>query len=258
MFYIFLLLTGYIVGFLSSFFGIGGGSLIIPVLYSLLPDSPHTFIIATSLGAIFLNTSLNSFRFFKQGLTPKFKIVLAMFSSITLGSLIAYFIVDSINKAQAKYIFSFILILMILRIVFTKNKISTSDQINEVYSPQKMMITFFIGSIVSGVTGLGGGIIFVPMLMSFVKVRSMHLSIYSNLAMMITAATGIIGYFFKTSPAPLPMQIGSVNVTLILLLFIGSIFSSKLGVKYNSLIKDHTKKKLLIALLLLLAIKNII
>jgi uncharacterized membrane protein YfcA len=257
MIYLFLILTGLGVGFLSSFFGIGGGSLIIPVLYTLIPLASHSFVIATSLGAIFLTASLNSYRFSKQGLLPKSKDLVIIFLSTSLGSVIATLIIETIDKRQAKLIFSFVLVVMILKIIFsTENK--KEQRVDNHYSLVKISITCFLGSIISGVTGLGGGIVFVPLLMSFVIVKARDISIYSNLAMMITTLTALLPYFFKKTTLLYPLMLGDVSPSFILLLFIGAFMTSKLGVRYNSKVGATKKKVMLTVLLSILAIKNIL
>ena len=61
---IYLIITGMFVGLMSSFFGVGGGSLMMPILFMLYPDIPAQAIIPSSLGVIFLNSLINNYHFF--------------------------------------------------------------------------------------------------------------------------------------------------------------------------------------------------
>ncbi len=248
-----LLVTGLSVGLVSSFFGIGGGSIIIPVLYILFPSLPPAAVISTSLGTIALSASLNTLRFSKAGLTPGKKKIIALFSATALGAVIGSQFVYILPAAVLKKFFSVVLIVLAIKVFIKKGSSSPSEEGDGKETILKVVC--FLGGFISSVTGLGGGAIFVPFFISFVKLPMKKISPYSNIAMVAASVTGVIPHFFRPGEFELKSElaqaafIGHVNLLFILCLFAGAFLSSKLGVKLNDNV-DESRKKLLLSLLL--------
>ena len=78
-----LLLAGVAVGVISAFFGVGGGVLIMPVLYSEFSFLPAQVAIASSLGLICLNSATNVFNFWRAG--KKVDIKFSLFIVVFMG-----------------------------------------------------------------------------------------------------------------------------------------------------------------------------
>lgn len=254
--YIYLALIGTIVGFVSSFFGIGGGSIMIPLLYILFPKMPPPAVIATSLGTICLNSGINSLRY-KNFMPPSriiINIMLATFTGAFLGSKIIYLI----HPVMVKKVFAIILIIATIR-VFISKKIADNNLLK--IHDFKVFQTSFGGAFISSITGLGGGILFVPMFMNIVKLPMRLISPYSNLAMTMAAFMGLLPHFSK----PINYQselalinktfIGHVNPVIIISIFIGAFVFSKIGVHFNNSVEDQTKKYLLCSLLLIFSVR---
>ena len=104
-----LILLSLAVGFISSFFGVGGGVLMVPGLYMIFPELPHQTIISTSIGVIFFNGVLNSFNFYKKGKIPNIKMVsylsLGMVLGGQLGSRLTYLFDQHTTKKLLAVIF---------------------------------------------------------------------------------------------------------------------------------------------------------
>lgn len=260
---IYLIITGFFVGLMSSFFGIGGGGLMIPVLYFLFPHLPAQAIIPSSLGVIFLNSLINNYHFYKQELTPKKKTIINIGISATVGAFIGSLLVHQIETQLLKNVFSVILIIVASKTLFSKG-LNESNQLNEVTDNTfKIALTAFLGSLLSSLTGLGGGIIFVPMFLSYIKLPLIKISPYSNITMSFATLVGVLPHFFyplelNSTAIETSNFIGHVNLYFIGLLFLGAFVSSKLGTKLNSKVNFQTKKYLLTILLLSFAIKTLI
>tara|TARA_Y100000780_G_scaffold232578_1_gene267177 strand:- start:38779 stop:39573 length:795 start_codon:yes stop_codon:yes gene_type:complete len=257
-----LFVTGLAVGLVSSFFGIGGGSIIIPVLYILFPSLPPAAVISTSLGAIALSTSLNTSRFYKAGLTPGKKQIISLFAATAIGAVIGSQFVYILPAPVLKKFFSIVLIILAVKVFIKKGTPSPS---NESENRDKLLrAVCFFGGFISSVTGLGGGAIFVPFFISLVKLPMKKISPYSNIAMVAASVTGIIPHFFRHGQFNLNSAfaqnafIGHVNVLFILCLFGGAFVSSKLGVRLNEGVDEQLKKFLLSLLLLGLGLKILI
>lgn len=256
-----IILLGPIVGFLSSFFGIGGGSLIVPVLYGLYPKITPSIVIPISLGSIFFIVSLNIFRFSKQKLLPPKDIIINFAIFCGIGSWSGSQIVHLINAQMARFSMGIILILMIFKIFFFKNKPMPNKDKNRVPDSLTFAMVGFVGAFISSITGLGGGLIFTPFFMSILKVPTAKVSPYSNLAMLITTFIGVLPHFFNSTQKLMIFKtpwlnhtfIGDVNYFLVGAIVIPAMFSAQLGVKLNRKVEDKNKKLLLSILLSIFA-----
>jgi uncharacterized membrane protein YfcA len=251
---LYLFFIGSLVGFVSSFLGIGGGSIMIPLLYILFPKLPPQAIIATSLGTIFLSSGLNSFRY--KNILPPYRIIVNIFFATTIGALIGSQVLYMIPGMYVKKIFGLILLIAVVKVLTAKTL--KDNKLKKIHD-FKVFNTCFFGAIISSITGLGGGIIFVPLFMNLVKLPMKLISPYSNLAMTIATFMGVLPHFtrevsYENSWALIQNSfIGHVNPVIIGALFFGAFFASKLGVKFNNSVNDRSKRLILGSILTLFA-----
>lgn len=256
---IYLLFIGTSVGLFSSFLGIGGGSIMIPLLYIVFPKLPPQAIIATSLGTIFLSSGLNSFRYKK--ILPPYRIIVNMFFATSIGALIGSKLLYMIPGFYVKKIFGIILLIAVVKVFLSKGL--ADNKLKKIHD-FKVFNTCFFGAIISSITGLGGGIVFVPLFMNLVKLPMKLISPYSNLAMTITTFMGVLPHFAKKieyeNSWPLIQNsfIGHVNPIIIGALFSGAFLASKIGVKFNNSVSDKTKRYILSSILIIFAVKILI
>ena len=233
----------------------------VPVLYGIFPELPPASIISISLGTIVLNTALNNWRFYKQGEFPSKENTLWMIGAAAVGALIGAQILYLLPAPTLKKVFGFLLLAMVARIILSKQRMSEEETKTK---KTPLALTCLGGAFVSSITGLGGGAIFVPFFLGFVKLSVHKLSPYSNVAMMSASLVGLIPHLFvpgvfelKTTWAS-AFFIGHVNVLFILFLFTGAFFSSKAGIKLHGLAGPKTKKYLLAAMLALLSLNILV
>lgn len=253
-------LTGLAVGFLSSFFGIGGGSLIVPILYSLYPTLTDEQVIATSLTTIFLLSSNNTFQYFKRKELPPRRIIVNFLISATIGAVSGAKLTYLIETNTSKKIVASVLLLIVAKLFLTQ-KIKGNPPLEKT-KDYKIFITGFVGAFVSSISGLGGGVIFIPLLISFAKINMNSVSPYSNLAMVVATLMGAIPHLLVPIYHPLgfpetldPYFVGKVNFAIVFILILGGLISSRLGVRYNGRVASHIKRYALASLLLILSIK---
>lgn len=257
----YLIITGMFVGFMSSFFGIGGGSLMMPILFMVYPDVPAQAIIPSSLGVIFLNSLINNYHFYKEDLTPTKNSIINLGITCAIGAGIGAYGLHYIDSLLVKKVFGGLMVLITAKVIFSKTQNSNTDlKVDQ----KKLAITGVSGSIISSITGLGGGIVFVPMFVSFMKLPLIYISPFSNVAMSFATLIGILPHFFYSVDLPNAQGlythtfIGHVNYLFILALFSGSIITTKFGAKMNTKVSFGTKKALLATLLIIFAIKTLI
>lgn len=260
-----MIILGLAVGIISSFFGVGGGVIIVPALYAIFPSIPPQTVIGSSLLVICLNSLLNSYNFIKSGKELNKKFVLSVGLPSVAGVMLASFLVLNLKPIIVKKTFGIILVLVILRLIFSKTNREQSEgvlpKLNKAFIG-KSIISGFLGGVVSGLTGLGGGAILVPLFISVLKIPYKFISFYSNACMFFITLFGCLSLTFgkievsSDQIMPLPdFQLGHVNFAIGAGIFIGSIFTSKLGVKMDNKTKPEIKKRIFIVLLSFVAFR---
>jgi uncharacterized membrane protein YfcA len=239
-----LLITGFGVGILSSFFGVGGGIIIVPTLYALFPNMQPVEVISISLLTIFLNTIINNYQFKKLQLSPSNRIFGIFVVFCAVGALSGSALTNILDPNILKYGFGIILLMVVIKnLLYKKKKIENDQDYKE--SSLKLSITALLGSALSALTGLGGGVIYVPLLQDLVKVPLKKISAYSNMAMMLSVMFALVPHAIH----------GNVDYKISFILFGGALVSSKLGIYLNDKVDDSTKKVLLSLILLTSSLK---
>lgn len=260
--FLILLVLGLTLGFVSSFLGIGGGSITIPVLYTLYPKLLPQMVIAISLGSIFLITSLNSLQYFLQRLLPNKKISSIMFITCALGAWLGSEILYYLEAAFVRKMFGVILVVITIRVLTKKAPEANLDE-DWKPRPKSMGAVGFCGSLLSSLTGLGGGIIFTPAFLGILKVPIKKVAPYANLAMVFATGLGTLPHLLVvnlhgdhfSNPILNQFFIGNLNVAVVAILGITSLISSRLGVRLNKTVGPQTKRLILGIILLILSLK---
>ncbi|PIK16434.1 sulfite exporter TauE/SafE family protein [Halobacteriovorax sp. JY17] len=263
-----LVITGIFVGLLSTFFGVGGGILIVPTLYTFFSYLPPQVVIATSLTLIFFNSFKNVFFFIKAGVKPNFKYLAPIALSMLTGVIIGGKLTLLMDGKTIKLIFSIFVFLIALRTILNKKETNNEEK----WAPELNMktillgiLTGLIGGLISGMTGLGGGAILVPLFIVILNIPFKLLSVNSNTCMVVGTFTGMLTYLLQPTPTFvfnyrfLEMgQVGYVNFSVVIALFIGSSLSSKLGVSWTQRVSPKLANRLFSVLLLVISIKTFV
>lgn len=294
-----LLLLGPIVGIIASFFGIGGGIILVPSLYALFPNANPVYIIATSLALIFTNALFNYARYFKKiNLSQLEKEQLNSFYIINffvfLGVAISTLVVDVFSKTLLQRLFGSMVLLIIINSFITdllksrakskskKNETNTTNATDQKSTRPSYSIdtgsqkrstlskllsyTFVLfGSFLSGLTGVGGGIIVIPIYLFFLKIPVKMISTLTNSSIIVATSISVLVYLFKNVKAePINtfninhfdlFQIGAVNWGIVFIIMIGATIATPIGLILNQKLSNRTIKILFYILLTILALK---
>ena len=253
-----------ILGFVSSFLGIGGGSIVVPVLYATFPSSTPLEVVAISLGSIFLIANLNLIQYAKHKVLPPRNQIPIMATACLVGGIIGSSIITGLDPEILKKLFGVILIFLAIKAVLYKPKRNDLPRKESVPNKQIGFISFF-GALLSSLTGLGGGIIFTPAFLEVSKLNVKKVAPYSNLAMVFATGFGVAPHLLaKTKQIPgisLPhlefLQVGHLNISVVIFLAAGSLISSPLGVRFNQKVSSNRKRQILIMILVILALKTL-
>ncbi len=236
-----LLPLGIVVGLVAAILGIGGGLLYVPAL-TLVGASPiqatATSLLGISLGAI--SSSVQNWR--SQSLNTKLVILLAIpaMLSVGIGVTVAY----QIPENYLLFGFAGLQLVAIYLINWRKN-LARSQQTKTTKSislPKVASIGFSAG-ILSGLFGVGGGIIMVPLQRAFLG-ESLKASITTSLgAIVLISGVGVTQHALADNVLWLPG----------LLLGIGSLIGGQLGARLLPKLPETWVQYLFTGLLISLA-----
>ena len=250
-----LVVTGALAGFLAGIFGIGGGAVLVPVLYECFRiagvplDARMPLCIGTSL-AIIIPTSIRSWQaHHKRGSVDMdilLKWALPVLAGVILGSVIARYAPEKLFK----YVFVGVAWSAAARLLLGKENWRLGDEM-----PKGIFMRaygFFIG-LLSTLMGIGGGL-FSNLLMTFYG-RPIHQAIGTSAGLaVLISIPGALGYIYAGWPAAarfpevaalqLPFAIGYISLIGALLVMPTSLLVAPLGVRVAHFM---TKRKLEIA-----------
>ncbi len=254
-----LLATGTFVGFASGLLGVGGGFIMVPVQFFLLtsmgtdPDTALRIAFATSLAVILPTALSGAWGHWRRGavlVTP------AIILGITglVGGILGAGISSNSPAAILSLIFGFLALFSAIWMLGSKYGEIKEEKSN---SNPSYVLWGFVGGFSSGLLGIGGGVIMVPILNILLKFP-IHKAIGTSTAFIVFASIGgIITYIFsgiQTAGLP-PYSVGYVNLVQLVALAVTSIPMARLGVKASHNLPDKKLKYIFATLLIYIALK---
>lgn len=210
-----LVAAGAIAGFIAGLLGVGGGIVIVPVLYHLLPfmqggvESRMHIAVATSLATI-IATSISSVRAHYRRGGIDIQLVKQLAPFIFLGAMIGSILGGRISSELLAGLFAIIALTVAIRIALT----SDTQLVTRVMPSGAggAVIGFIIGAL-SVLMGIGGGTLGVPVLTSFNIPIRRAVSTAASFGLLI-AVPGVIGFIQAGwNEANLPVgNLGYVNL----------------------------------------------
>ncbi len=257
-----LILLGGLGGLLAGLLGIGGG-----IIYVLIFDYflhkmgvPKELIvpsiIANSMFAILFAGISGSYKQWKnKNFFPNEMIITGLAASI---SSIAFAIIISqghwYTKEKFTAVFIVLLVLIAVRLFTQRKKIeSPSHSKPSIYA---LSITGFISGTIAAFSGIGGGVIIVPILTDIIKMpikkaTSISLGVISIMALFTSIYNGVSSAANSTG--------GSLLVfSLAIPVAIGSLIASPIGVSISSKLKPAQIRVILIVFLLVVISKMLL
>lgn len=241
-----LVATGMISGLLAGLLGIGGGLVLVPVLYYLFQDmtpDPVTALAtatATSL-AIIVPTSISSiYAHFKRG-NVDIPTIKAWWIWIVLGVFLAAAMVSWLRGPWLQVFFSIFTLTVGLKMFFgiELKKIPSIDH----SSVAQSIIPFLIGFI-STLVGIGGGTLTVPVLsaIQFTMARAIGTSAAVGFIISLPGALSLL--FAPNTADGLPYSIGLINIPAFLFITPLSVAFAPIGAKFSQKIKPFYLKNI--------------
>ncbi len=177
---------GIIVGLLSGFFGIGGGTILVPILLLLGYDMKTA--IGISVIQMVFSSVFGSYLNFKKG-TLDLQMVLIIGVGGFVGALLSASVVSNIDAVILEVLFLAFVMFALARMYVKAQEDVTPKQAHPV-------LLFFIGAMIglfSISIGVGGSILLVPILVGFLHVSLKHAISAGLFFVVFSSVAGVVG-----------------------------------------------------------------
>lgn len=254
-----LLATGVAVGFASGLLGVGGCFIMVPVQFWILKTIgvDPTIAIRIAFGTnllVVLPTAISGARTHNKKGAVIWKAAVAFGISGLIGAFAGGFIASLLPGKILTTGFGIVVILGAVRMLTAKPPQITDE-------PSDNIAAFIFWGIplgiVSGIVGIGGGVIMIPIMLYALKFK-MHQAVGTSTALMIfTAIGGIFSYIINGWGVPglPPYSTGYVNWLQWILLAGCSVPMAMVGAKTAHLLPAKQLKYIFIAVMLYIGLK---
>ena len=263
---IIFLIIGALAGFAAGLFGVGGGTIIVPLLYIVFtqmgysPDTIMHLALGTSLATIIVTSISSLMAHNKNG-----AVIWPVFKNLAPGMALGCFFGAGIAGWLSGVHLQIIVGLFLLWVAFKmfkggKKQPAASDgtNINDANTalpsrPKQLAAGAGIG-IASAIFGIGGGSITVPYLTRYgvVMQKAVGTSAACGLPIAIAGALGFM-IFGIQQDVDVPNTIGFVHIYAFLGIGSMSFFTAKLGAKFAHMLSPELLKKCFAVLLFVVA-----
>jgi hypothetical protein len=241
---IWLIPLGFIAGILGSIIGLGGGIIIVPVL-TFMGFSP-TLAVSNSLFAVFSNSVGSTVAYVKQK-RVEFSLGWKLGLMGVPGTILGAFISSDLSSEIFKILFALVLISS-ASYIFLKRKIEEKP-----IDVSRLLLVFsagasFFAGIISSLFGIGGGLIFVPLMVVGLGISMKRGVPTSQFILMFASFSGLIMH----------SMLGHPDYYQALLLSIGAFAGGILGARLSLEIRENKLKIIVVIVLIAAAIKMIV
>lgn len=253
-----LVVLGFFAGLLGALTGMGGGILLTPIL-ALHFGIPIRQAIGTSLVAV-ITTSAASSSVHLQRHTTDIRLGMTLELATALGAAVMAYLVGYFNRNALEGLFAGFLLYSATTILTERRKgepmgEESSPAVNETsippYEPKRYplgLAASLVAGALSGLLGIGGGPIKVPVMYIFMKVPLMVATATSNFMIGVTAAASAIVYYRR----------GDILVQYAAPLAVGVFVGSLLGARLAPRVHKRVVVYLLVGVMFYLAGRLII
>jgi uncharacterized membrane protein YfcA len=229
-----LIVSGAISGLLAGIFGVGGGAVIVPVLYQGLTflDVDDTVRMHLSIGtslAIIVPTSIRSFMAHRRRGGVDMELLRGWLIPVPLGVAAASVVAAAISGAALRGIFAVLATVVALRLLFNRERwrLGTVLPGNPVRAVVGALIGFF-----STLIGIGGGVLNNTFMTLFGRPMHQAVATSAGVGVLISlpAAVGYMWAGWGAAGLP-PFSAGFVNVLGLVLVIPITVLVAPLGVR---------------------------
>ena len=260
-----LVVTGIGVGFASGLLGVGGCFIMVPVQYwvytSMGMDPKIAILVAfgTNLAVVFPTAMSGAYGHSKKGAVLwRAAIVLGITGAI--GAVIGSIIAVHLPAKVLTTVFGLVILAGAIRMLTAKPP-RVEEKPNQ--NPATLAAWGIILGVVTGLIGIGGGVLMVPV-MAVILRFGMHRAVGSSTAVMIfTSLGGLTGYILNGLNAgiygvyPIGHLVGYFNPESWLALAATSVLMAQAGVRVAHRLPAKQLKYIFVAVMIYMALKMI-
>ncbi|KTD08938.1 transmembrane protein [Legionella gratiana] len=250
------LFAGILTGLFATLFGFGGGFIVVPLLFWLLPfdgiskELAMHMAVGTSLMLMFINMIYAAWlHYLKQNMD--LALLRKMLPLVALGAVSGALIATILSANALKYAFLLLIFAVLLRNL--KQEFFKGD--TPIHKKPTHAILYFVSyftGTIAALLGIGGSVIIVP----FFRHYGLPMNKASALANGLAAPSGLIGSIIFIAagfhiPHLPPYSTGYLYWPALITIFLGSIIGSKLGIYFSALIPDKIYGKIYCLLLII-------
>jgi uncharacterized membrane protein YfcA len=258
---IILPIFGFLIGIAAALAGVGGGVFIVPLL-TILYGVDIKLAVGTSLTTIIFTAIASTLNYAKQK-RIYYKTGLIVAIATVPGSYLGANILKLLAPDWVSIIFGLFLIFVAARMIIGSNhsehkaKEKTSQQ-SAVRSDTELIrsgktiligagLSFF-GGLASGLLGIGGGVLVVPIMTFFMGMPIHFATATSMFTMIFTSISGVTQH----------LAANNVNSEYAILLALGTIFGAQVGAYVSKKISSKNLRRFFAILLIVVSIKMIL
>ena len=238
-----LIPLGFAAGVLGSIVGLGGGIIAVPAM--TFAGFPPALAASNSLFAAFSNSVASTISYTRQK-RVEFGIGIKLGLMCVPGTILGAFVSDVMTPVAFQILFAFILVASAVYI-FVKRMVNEKP-----YNRTALMMiisagaSFFAG-LISSLFGIGGGIIFVPLMVIGIGIPMRKAAPTAQLILMFASLSGLLVH----------SALGHPDYLQAFLLAIGAFGGGLLGARLSLEIKER-KLKILVTIVLLAAAAKLV
>ena len=232
---------GFVAGVLGSIIGLGGGIVVVPVLTFF--GFPPTLAASNSLFAAFSNAVASTFSYSRQK-RIEYSLGLKLGLLTIPGTILGAYVSSDVTPGIFKILFGLVLVSSAVYIFLRKRLDAKDATITKQIMVFAIAASFFAG-IISSFFGIGGGIIFVPLMVVGMGMAMKKAAPTSQFILLFASLSGIIVHSILGHPDFIQAGLLAVGS------FVGGLFGARLSLE----IKERFLQILVSVIIIAAAIK---
>lgn len=264
--YFILFLSGIIGGLIAGLLGLGGGIFYIIILpfiiqwYGIPAEESSAFVVANSLLGICIASGSSMITAFSKLKTYIKESLIIGIPAIIISLLTTHFIVHSdwFSKELFNGFVIFLMIFILFQMIAKTKKTTENAKLNIEIPVFPGAIGGSISGFISALSGLGGGIIIIPLLQikfkqSQQKSKLISLTIIFLSSLLLSIQNLISETNIKSEEIN---QIGYILPSIAIPIIFGVVIGGPLGIRWSSKMNDKTINRIFIAFVFIILIEK--
>ncbi len=236
-----LIPLGFVAGVLGSMIGLGGGIIVVPIL--TFAGFPPTLAASNSLFAAFSNAVASTISYSRQK-RIEYYVGLKLGLLTIPGTILGAYVSSDVTPGIFKILFGLVLVASSVYI-FLRKKITTKEHAISTKAIILSIGASFFAGIISSFFGIGGGIIFVPLMVVGMGMSMKNAAPTSQFILLFASFSGIIVHSMLGHPDFLQSGLLAVGA------FVGGLVGARLSLE----IKERSLQILVSVVIIAAAIR---